>query len=115
MQAQNAQKPSAKPSSTRPGSSSQGTSSPSSQAQLTPAQQQRQAAEEAERLRQLAQQDEALTELANRRMDAATRTVQQSSQSIEAERDAQAALEARMAARKLESVGARSVRSRARN
>ncbi len=103
-QAQNTQKPSAKPSSTRPGSSSQGTSSTNSQAQLTPAQQQRQAAEEAERLRQLAQQDEALTELANRRMDAATQSVQQSSRSIAAERDAQAALEARTAARKLESV-----------
>ncbi len=103
-QAQSTQKPSAKPSSTRPGSSSQGTSSPSSQAQLTLAQQQCQAAEEAKRLRQLAQQDEALTELANRRMDAATQSVQQSSRSIEAKRDAQAALEARIAARKLESV-----------
>ncbi|HKI18057.1 MAG TPA: DUF4175 family protein, partial [Isosphaeraceae bacterium] len=102
--AQNTRKPSDKPSSTRPGSSTLGSSSQSSQAQLTPAQQQRQAAEEAERLRQLARQDEALTELANRRLAAASQSVQESSRSIEAGREAQAALEARTAAGRLESV-----------
>ncbi len=103
-QAQNNRRPSDKPSSRRPGSSSQGSASQTSQAQLTPAQQQRQAAEEAGRLRQLARQDEALTELTRRRLDAASLSVQESSRSIEAGREAQAALEARMAARKLESV-----------
>ncbi|MGO9464063.1 MAG: DUF4175 family protein [Isosphaeraceae bacterium] len=103
-QAQNNRKPSEKPSSRRPGSRSQGSGNQTSQARLTPAQQQRQAAEEAARLRQLARQDEVLTDLTNRRLDAASLSVQESSRSIEAGREAEAALGARMAARKLESV-----------
>ena len=99
QQAQNARKPSAKPSSPRPGSSS-----PSAEARSSPAQQQRRAEEEAERLRQLASRDEALTDLTNRRLAAAAAAVQESSRSAEAGREAQAAAEARDAARKLESV-----------
>jgi hypothetical protein len=95
-EAQNARKPSSKPSSPRPGSSSAGSSST--------AEQQRQAAAEAERLRQLARRDEALTDLTNRRLAAAAEAVQESSRSSEAGREAQAAAEARDASRKLESV-----------
>jgi len=101
-QAQTSRKPSDKASSRRPGSRAQGRASQSSQAQTTPAEQQRQAAEEAERLRRLARQDESLTELTNRRLAAASQSVQESSRSIEAGREAQAAQEARMAARRLE-------------
>jgi hypothetical protein len=68
-----------------------------------PVQEQKEAAKEAERLRQLARHDSALTELAIRRLDAASQSVQDSGRSIEAGLRAQAAQEARTAARQLES------------
>jgi hypothetical protein len=77
---------------------------PRRQAQLSPAQQQREAVAEAERLRELAKRDEALTELANRRMDAAAQAVKESDRSMQAGRASEAAGQARAAARQLESL-----------
>ena len=103
-QNQSSQKPASRPSSPRPGSSSQGQKSgQASGSNSRLAEEQRNAAAEAERLRQLAQRDEALTDLTNRRLNAAAQAVEQSARTAESGQTEQAAREARAAARKLES------------
>ena len=102
-QPMSSEEPPPEPSKTKASPASAKSSSQRARPRPDPVQEQKEAAKEAERLRQLARRDDALTELANRRLDAAFQSVQESGRSIEAGLRAQAAQEARIAASQLES------------
>jgi hypothetical protein len=78
-------------------------SNSASKPRTDPVEAQKKAAEEADRLRRLAQRDPELSDLAKSRLDAAAKMVEDAYRAMQEGRKADAALEARDAARKLES------------